>query len=92
MASNSETVLVCPRDNRWRLVMDPAQVFPDDPGNGTPLLLEGPGNLSGTYDCAIQTGECDGQPVPSLVYHWLDSEDVTNAIVEFWNSVEKAAA
>lgn len=30
------STIVCPADSRYRLVLDPSQIFPDDPGAGTP--------------------------------------------------------
>lgn len=78
--------LCCPGDSRWKLLMDPQQIFHDEPGNGTPLLLEGPNDISGTYYCAIEMGECGGEVVPESVYAWLDSQEVTDTIVGFWNA------
>lgn len=87
MDPNSE-VLVCPSNRDWSLTMDPAQVFPEDPGLGTPLLVEGPGGSAGTYYCAIEMGVCDCVEIPPEVYRWLDSQEVTDEIVAFWNEVE----
>jgi hypothetical protein len=42
------------------LTLDVTQVFPDDPGNGTPAIVELDG-CTATYDCAMGTGELVGR-------------------------------
>lgn len=83
---NAPTVLHCPHNREWALTLDPSQIFPDDPGQGAPLLVEGPDGIYGTYYCAIEMGECGGEIVPESVYAWLDSQEVTDTIVGFWNA------
>lgn len=82
---NGVTVLRCPRNSAWSLTLDPSQIFPDDPGAGAPLLVEGPDGLVGTYHCAIEMGVCDGVLLPPSVYDWLDSQAVSDTVVGFWN-------
>lgn len=61
-----------------RVELDRSQVFPDDPGNGTPALVFGPG-CSSTYWCAIGEGELlrdKGDGVYVLTesqFNWLES-------------------
>lgn len=69
---NLET-LTCPADSRYRVVLDPAEAFPDDPGQGTPALVIGPRDRTGTFACVTDTGELDGMEVPPAVARWLDS-------------------
>lgn len=59
---------------RWKLEADREQVFPDDPGNGTPLLVIAPNGETGTLQCCLGEGEVsgDGQEIPEKVYRWLE--------------------
>jgi hypothetical protein len=57
----------------YRLVMDSKEIIPDDPGAGTPAMVYGPRDTSGTFWCVLDTGEIDGTvEVPSDVMRWLD--------------------
>jgi hypothetical protein len=68
----------------WRIVLDSREVFPADPGAGTPAMVYSPSGLSGTYWCVADTGEIDGtDPVPGEVARWIDSvADEVNEFVE----------
>lgn len=63
----------------WQLVADRRQVFPDDPGQGTPLMVFSPlGSASGTLARVLDTAETDTNqghllPVPGRVMAWLES-------------------
>ena len=66
----------------WTLVADRRQVFPDDPGNGTPLMVYAPRMCGwGTLGRVLATGEVDDNSgavivVPPDVLTWLeDAED-----------------
>lgn len=65
----------------WTLVADRRQVFPDDSGQGTPLMVYGPGaRASGTLARVLDTAETDtnkGQllPVPGRVMAWLEKTE-----------------
>ena len=87
-----KTTLTCPADRRFTLVMDPTEIFPDDPGNGTPLMVYGPRGASGTFDCALNTGElsCGDRDLdlPQDVLNWLASDAVDAAIAAFWEENE----
>lgn len=83
----SITTIVCPFDSEYRVELDPSQVFPDDPGNGTPEMVYGPNDTSGTFFCTIDTGELDGIRLPFAVLAWLGSDHVVNAIDAFWEEV-----
>jgi len=66
--------LTCWADQRYSVVLDPAEAFPEDPGQGTPSMLYGPDDTSATFMCALDTGEIDGtQEIPSDVWRWLES-------------------
>ncbi|MCV2216127.1 hypothetical protein [Thauera sp. Sel9] len=69
----------------WTVVADRRQVFPDDPGQGTPLMVYAPGaRASGTLHRVLDTAETDtntGQiePVTGRVMAWLEQiEDQAN--------------
>ena len=61
-----------------QLILDRTQVFPDDPGNGTPaIVLYRTG--SATYWCAVNEGQVDAHEgtirLPQSVLDWLDSKE-----------------
>lgn len=64
----------------WRIELDRDQVYPDDPGQGTPAMLYGPGDKSATYFCACDTGEIgnsDGlyYDIPARIMRWLEAQE-----------------
>ena len=65
----------------WTVVADRRQVFPDDPGQGTPLMVYAPKAMAcGTLARVLDTAETDtntGQiePVPGRVMAWLINID-----------------
>lgn len=74
-------VAYCPYDPRYYLVLDPAEIYPADPGNGIPVMVyfdfAGTHHASATYGCAIGEGElmrsdCGTWALPSEVYKWLE--------------------
>ena len=73
--------------NGLRLVLDSAQIFPDDPGQGTPAMVYH-GNASATYWCACGEGEllgpnCEGVPLSYQQNAWLEQqEDMVNEFIE----------
>ena len=60
------------------LTLDVTQVFPDDPGRGTPAIVEVPGRGTATYDCAVGEGEVDGgkgtYALTGAQLAWLDKQ------------------
>ena len=67
-----------------RIELDSAEIFPDDPGQGTPAMVY-LGGYSATYWCAADTGELDcGEKQLSITQcNWLhEVEDEVNAFVE----------
>lgn len=62
----------------WTLVADRREVYPEDPGQGTPLMVYGPrAASSGTLGRVLDTAEVDGpgcrlDEVPSRVMRWLE--------------------
>ena len=56
--------------NGIRIVLDSRQVFPDDPGAGTPALVH-VGKNTATYWCALDTKEVDYHDLDNAQYRWL---------------------
>lgn len=74
---------------RLTLTLDRSQVFPDDPGNGTPAVVSA-GRYSSTYWAATGESELlgDGDDVIGLSpaeLRWLDAH--ASVIEEFLNGV-----
>ena len=70
------------------LVLDRTQVFPDNPGEGTPALVVAPfGRGTSTYDCAADTGEVEGSdgvtPLTRKQCEWLNSKSVADEVEAF---------
>lgn len=61
------------------LILDESQVFPDDPGAGTPAVVKYR-NRYGTYWCCVGEGECDGVELPEEILNWLRSETIEQEI------------
>lgn len=60
------------------LVLDPSEIFPDDPGNGTPAIVT-VGDAGGSYLCATDQGEVmDGRGRTVLLTEaqrtWLEAQ------------------
>ena len=86
-----KTTLTCPANRLYTLVMDPAEIFPDDPGAGTPLMVYGPKESGATYDCAsitgwLNEGESNAVELSDAVMRWLNSDAVDTAIADFWEA------
>ena len=56
---------------RLKVVLDKSQVFPEDPGQGTPAMVYF-GNHSGSYYCAVATGLVDDHELTQEQVAWLD--------------------
>jgi hypothetical protein len=55
----------------YKLVLDSSEIYPSDPGNGTPAMVYC-GKRSGTYGCVSDTGVLDDDlEVPAKVMEWL---------------------
>lgn len=59
-----------------RLELDHTQIFPDDPGAGTPALVI-KGDYSATYHCALNEGEldCGGYQLNDEEVQWLEEQE-----------------
>jgi len=73
-----------------RLVLDSAQIFPDDPGQGTPAMVH-VGDECGTYGAAADTGEliCGKSnffELSGAQLRWLQSEEIESAVDAFLDS------
>lgn len=67
-----------------RLVLDPSEVYPDDPGAGAPAMVYYRGG-SATFWCAQGEGEVDADragmiKLPKRVRDWLNSQAVEEAV------------
>ena len=64
----------------WTILADRREVFPQDPGQGTPLMVYGPKHKSsGTLTRVLDTGEADTargrlEQVPPQVMAWLEDQ------------------
>lgn len=68
--------------NSLRIVLDASQVFPADPGNGTPAMVYR-GRESATYWCATDTGELETYRLRKSDIEWLDAQhDTIEAFIE----------
>jgi hypothetical protein len=69
------------RNGDWRLVLDSSEIFPSDPGQGTPAMVyNDKRRVSATYHCAIGTGEAHGYgsgmvEIPQHIFTWLESKE-----------------
>jgi len=62
-----------------QLILDPSQVYPDDPSSGTPAMVRYKGHY-GTYWCASDAGEVDGFPIPLSAMVWLGSARIVKLV------------
>jgi hypothetical protein len=63
--------------------MDHTQIFPDDPGRGTPVLVI-KGEYTATYHCALNEGEldCGSYQLNTAEMKWLEAqEDLVEAFL-----------
>lgn len=69
--------------NGLRIVLDSREIVPSDPGLGTPAMVY-LAQRSGTYWCALDTGELDGEYVLSDAQcRWIDAQfDTVSEFVE----------
>jgi len=68
----------------WRIELDTAQVFPDDPGNGTPAMVISPKDETATFNRAIDMGTVGDtdRPIPDCIWNWIEeSTDEVNAFL-----------
>ncbi|WP_445392394.1 hypothetical protein ACUDTL_16920 [Stenotrophomonas pavanii] len=79
--------LICPHDPIWRVELDRREVFPDDPGAGTPAMLYGPRDSSATFYCALDTEEISNDreciDIPRLVLDWMSAQEFNIAAFLF---------
>jgi hypothetical protein len=58
-----------------KISLDASEIIPDDPGAGTPAIVIS-GKFSGTYWCALDTGEldCGEYHLTERQINWLDEQ------------------
>lgn len=66
-----------PLGKGYSISLDRREIFPDDPGAGTPAMVYGPFGKSATFFCALDTGEVsDGNgedfDIPQSVYRKME--------------------
>lgn len=54
--------------------LDASQIFPGDPGQGTPVLVELASGQTGTWNCVTSEGEVDGVRLTPEQSAWLDDK------------------
>jgi hypothetical protein len=54
----------------YKLVLDSAEIHPNDPGAGAPAMVYC-GKRSGTYGCVVDTGELEDLDLSESVLNWL---------------------
>ncbi len=58
--------------NGIRIEMDAKQIFPDDPGQGTPVLVCFANGDTGTWNCVTSEGEtADGTQLDDEQKEWI---------------------
>lgn len=60
-----------------KIILDPSQIFPDDPGQGTPAMVETDDRkYTATFDCAADTGElnCGDYMLTPKQSNWLNEK------------------
>jgi hypothetical protein len=63
----------------YKLKLDKDQVFPNDPGQGTPAMITSPSGKTATYNCVMDQGTVDDEDVPERIYrHFELMEDEIN--------------
>lgn len=61
-----------------QIQLDQSEVFPNDPGKGTPALVilhKGRDTYTATYWCAVSEGEVDGYSLPQNQLNWLNEQE-----------------
>jgi hypothetical protein len=76
--------LIHPR-SKCKLLLDSSQIFPDDPGQGTPAIVELDLQSAATYDFAVGNGTVIRDKAGEIHLHpaildWLESDPVTSEI------------
>lgn len=76
-----------------KIVLDADEVFPADPGNGCPALVEHSSGATGTFWCVRDTGEMMSDNWETLdltgkQMDWLDKQsDKVDTFVDYWSKV-----
>lgn len=66
-----------------KVELDTNEIYPQDPGQGTPVLVVLSNGNTGTWNCVTCEGEIDGEPLTDDHKQWLDS---ITPRVESWMS------
>lgn len=55
-----------------KITFNANEVFPDDPGQGTPVMLTLKSGDTATFNCALNEGEAEGEPLTPAQIDWLN--------------------
>lgn len=71
-----------------KVEVDSNEVYPEDPGNGTPVMVSAPGGHSATIGCALGEGEVEGYQLSQQESDWLQeqSDRADRALAPFWRA------
>jgi hypothetical protein len=73
-----------------KLELDAAEVYPNNPGMGTPALLTLPSGETGTFNCAYEIGEAGGKALTQDQSTWL--EEIAEAVNQWLSNQVRVAA
>ena len=67
------------------------EIFPEDPGMGTPAVVEDADGNTATFDCASGERELDGAPLSDEQIEWLDKQAgfVDSWLTHHFNAIRK---
>lgn len=69
-----------------RIELDASEIYPDDPGAGAPAMVYR-GRESGTYWCAVDTGELGDELLPQGALNWLHNQfDAVDAFMNKYSN------
>ena len=61
-----------------KLELDSNEIYPNDPGQGTPALVVMPNGNTASYNCAVSEGETmDGDKLSPAQIAWLEKMEST---------------
>lgn len=73
-----------------KLELDQTEVYPDDPGQGTPALVILKTGQTATFWCADEQGEVDGIPLSNQQKEWLHGkEELVNQLIHEWTAAAR---
>jgi len=80
MQTNMKDILTLVGPRGAKVVCDINEVFPEDPGQGTPSMVYWK-NYSGTFCCCLNECEIDGHELPASIHDWL--QKINDAVIDW---------